>query len=150
MNRCGPAAAACVAVFAHTQGARRSEQLLGRLCAEGALEVLDGALLVWSGPIDRLGWRPLENLPRLAALPEAVWTAIADELTLAQPGRRRRVLPDALAGIVRGGDAVVAFCATPSVERLTHEFHGLGAAVTTVTLTANRYAELRGGHPRRR
>jgi hypothetical protein len=131
-----------LAVFADASGARRAEQLLGRLCADGLVDVLDGALI--DGPPDGcLSWRPLENLPRLAALPEPVWAALTEEVVghRADPGRT--LLPSAPPW-PSGGAAVLVFCASPSTD-VSGELRRAGASVTDTPVEAGSYTALRRG-----
>lgn len=98
--------------FADARAARGAEAGLGDLSADGALDVLDGAVCDWSGPPAAPRWRPVENLVRLSPLPASVWTDLADHLV--EGGRRGRVpLPDG-AALHPGGHLLVVFLADGS------------------------------------
>ena len=124
--------------------ARRGEDLLGRLCADGDLDVLDGALVDWPPSAPAPIWHPLRNLPRIAALTQAAWTATLDQSTPSQsadPGPIR--LPAKLA---RGRSAVIAICITNAIDRVRNELAQTGATVHINTIAAEVYTQLRNAY----
>lgn len=60
---------------------RRREEHLASLCADDILDVLDGAVLHQpDDPRLAVRFRELQNLPRVAALPDPLWATICDTL----------------------------------------------------------------------
>jgi hypothetical protein len=134
-----------VAVFAHRPDVRRGEDLLGWLWEQGQVEVLDGALLDWpTDSIDPLR-RPLQSLPRLAALREPVWATCTASLQSTTPHWGRQLLPTPDAAFAPGHSAIVAFCATTKPDQVTANLESTGATVTVAVIAAARYKQLRHG-----
>jgi hypothetical protein len=133
---------AYLAVFADAPGARQAEQLFGRLCADGLVDVLDG-ILIDQPTGGRLSRRPLENLPRLAALPEPVWAAVTEQLAGDRADARRMLVP-LTATWPSGGSAVLVFCVSPSTD-LARALRSGGASVTEAPLETDHYTALRHG-----
>lgn len=117
-----------VALFPTSQQARAAEHVIGRLAAEGLLDVFDGELHEWPAEVPRPRRRTLENLPRLAALPASVWASGAG-------------LPRI--GCATGWSAIVIFGSTDRPELISAELIGAGGATTTTAMTADQYAQLR-------
>jgi hypothetical protein len=136
-------AAAYLAVFADAPSARQAEQLLGGLCANGLVDVLDGTLIHRS-TANRLSWRPLENLPRLAALPEPVWAALTKQLAGDCADHCPHLLPLTATWPPGGGSAILVFCTNPSTD-LAHELRSAGTSVTDTPVEADYYTALRHG-----
>jgi hypothetical protein len=132
-----------VAVFADRRDVRAAEDLLARLWAEGRAEILDGALLDWPADSTDPYRRPLQNLPRLAALPESIWRTCASCLrsTTLEPGRYRLPLPPAL--LAPGHSAVVVFCTTTTPERIEANLQSTGAALTVAAIPPSDFERLR-------
>ncbi len=117
-----------VATFPASQQARAAEHAIGRLAAEGLLDVFDGELQDWPAEAPTPRRRTLENLPRLAALPASVWASGTG-------------LPQVTCAT--GWSAIMIFGSTDRPERVSAELIGAGGATTTTVMTADQYAQLR-------
>lgn len=129
-----------VAVFTVRQDVRRGEDALGQLCAEAALEILDGMLLDWPGAAAHPAQRPLQNLPRTSALPSATWSAL---LGCLQPAATGDLLPRPAAPLTPGRSSIVAFSTARTPDPVRRQLEGVGAQVTTAPVSMHRYAQLR-------
>lgn len=129
------------AYYLRRTDARRGEDLLGRLCADGDLDILDGTLLDWPLNTPAPVWRPLRNLPRLAALTQSVWASVLRLPTSDISGHS--VLPPLAAPMARGQGAVVAICTAHPIDRVRNELAETGAAVRTTAVSAEQYNQLR-------
>ena len=135
-----PAATVYVAVFSIRTDALLGERMIARLSADGAVDLLDGLVLDWPPDDPVTGWRPLENVPRLAALRPAVWTATLASPTYV-PGLS--LLP-AGSGPRPGQAAVVAICrGAGRVEDLRGGLERLGATVHCAEISGEHYGHLR-------
>ena len=117
-----------VATFPTSQQAWAAEHVIGRLTAEGLLDVFDGELHEWPAEAPTPCRRTLENLPRLAALPASVWESGTG-------------MPQV--GCATGWSAIMIFGSTDRPERVSAELIGAGGATTTTSMSAGQYARLR-------
>ena len=101
-----------VATFPTSQQAQTAEHAIGRLAAEGLIEVFDGELHEWPAEAPTPRRRALENLPRLAALPASVWASGAG-------------LPRV--GCATGWSSIMIFGSTDRPERVSAELIGAEA-----------------------
>ncbi len=125
-----------VAEFPPNANPRSGEDLLGRLCAEGDLDVLDGVVVYWPPDAPSLEWRPLRNVPRRAALAESAWAA-----AVRQPGQP--VLPPLVGTIARDRSTIIAICVTPRIDVVRDELVRTGASVRVASVSDELYTELR-------
>ncbi len=135
----GRSAVIYVAQFAGRTNARRGEDLLGQLCADGDLDVLDGAMVDWPPAAAAPLWRPLQNLPRLAALPDSAWTTAL----LHPPDTDQSALLPHPRALARDHSTIIAICITATADRVHDELTRAGARVRTTTISAQLYTELR-------
>ncbi len=139
--------ALCVVVLGQ-DAVRWAEDVLGDLCAEGALTVLDGVVLDWPPQLSGPHTRPLANLPRVAAIPETAWPAVVAALSSSDPpagGPRCELFAPPPALVAPGGSAVLVFCAAPGAAVAAEALRAGAHTVSTQLLAADAYAALR--HP---
>jgi hypothetical protein len=130
-----------VALFVDRPNVRRAEDLLAQLWVDGQLEVFDGTLLDWPVGSPHPLRRPLQSLPRLAALPEPVWAACQGHLQ--SPSHTHDLLPPLPGALASGRSAIIAFCATTAPERVKTDLEATGAAVATALISTHHYSRLR-------
>ena len=139
----GRSIAIYVADFPLGTDARCCEQLLGRLAADGDLDVLDGAVVEWPPDAPTPVRHPLRNVPRLAALTEAAWDAAL------QPNGDRLLHPEltaAATALVRGHSAVIAICAACMNDQVQQELRQTGANVDRFMISTEMYTKFRRDH----
>ena len=138
-----PEVVICVAEFPLPAAARRGEHLLGTLCADDHLTIFDGVLLTWPLQAPEPAWRSLRNLPRLAALPDAVWT--------------NRLIPSLCRGDIDGlhigrrpdpdRATIVAVLAPAGSDGLSRQLLQAAADVRTAHIAGELYIRLQRNQP---
>ncbi|MEV4517886.1 hypothetical protein AB0K00_54115 [Dactylosporangium sp. NPDC049525] len=118
---------------------RSCEERLAGLWVDGVVEVLDGVVLRWPAEVARPRLRPLQNVPRLAALPEGVW----GELTAGPSSGGARLVPVSIPALSPGSSVILAFCTGADTEALPAELSRDGADVASTVVDATWYAALR-------
>lgn len=130
-----------VALFDDRPKVRRAEDLLAQLWADAQLDVFDGALLDWPPGSPQPLRRPVQSLPRLAALPERVWAACQRHLQ--SPSSGDDLIPPLPSALRPGRSAIVAFCATTAPGQVTTDLEATGATVATALIRRHHYSQLR-------
>lgn len=131
------------AVFADQGRARRGEALLARLWAGGDLDVLDGVLVHRFAGDGAPAVRPVESLPRRAALPVAVWTDRLIGVSLRSPPTSVDRLPR-LPTVAVGEAAALVFAATARLDQVTGILRTVDAVISVAPISAADFACLRG------
>jgi hypothetical protein len=133
----------CIARTATVPDAVRIEQVLVRLCAEDRIEVFDGVLIDLPSDCAEPVYRPLQNLPRLAAVPAEVWARVIDDLIDTTRPRAQPLLPDLDISLEPGTGAIIAFCTTATPEQVAAYLTTARATVVTSPITTADYTRLR-------
>jgi hypothetical protein len=140
-----------IAIFTSGSSALQAEELLSQLCADGDVDVLDGALIDWPKNSRVPLRRPLRNLPRLSALPEHLWDSWANQLGSGRVvGLADGTVPLPRVALLPGSTTVVTFCTFAEDQWRAERRRHVQAVVMSVALTQGQYTALRHTHPTHR